>query len=115
MLLVVVDQPQISAELLQLEDQRSKEIGAAALGTGRVAVSRYVEAMAAVFANAAGQLPVDAPVIIVVNDSRSLYPEILRQSGLELEGEAKRHVNRRTGRRAGEYFESVLVCRVTRS
>jgi len=109
------EQHRYAYELLQLEDQRSKEIGAAALGTGRVAVSRYVEAMAAVFANAAGQLPVDAPVIIVVNDSRSLYPEILRQSGLELEGEAKRHVNRRTGRRAGEYFESVLVCRVTRS
>ncbi len=31
--------------------------------------------------------------------------------GLRLEDRLERHVNRRTGRRAGEYFESVLVCR----
>ncbi len=109
------EQHRYAYELLQLEDQRSKEIGAAAFGTGRAALSRYVEAMATVFANAARQLPMDAPVIIVVNDSRNLYPDILRHSGLRLEAESKRHVNRRTGRRAGEYFESVLVCRVTRS
>jgi energy-converting hydrogenase Eha subunit B len=49
-------------------------------------------------------------VIIVVNDSKALYPEILERSGLRLEERLTRHVNRRTGRRAGEFFEDVLVC-----
>ncbi len=52
-----------------------------------------------------------APVVIIVNDSRDLYPAILEDAGLVLENRLKRHVNRRTGRRAGEFFEDVLVCR----
>jgi hypothetical protein len=48
-------------------------------------------------------------VIIVVNDRRDLYPEILERSSLRLVDRLERHVNRRTGRRAGEYYESVLV------
>lgn len=52
-----------------------------------------------------------APVCIVVNDRRDLYPEILDRAGLLLEERLERHVNRRTGRRAGEYFESILVAR----
>jgi hypothetical protein len=55
-----------------------------------------------------------APVAIVVNDRRDLYPEILERAGLALEERLRRHVNRRTGRRAGEYFEDVLVARVWR-
>jgi hypothetical protein len=51
------------------------------------------------------------PVVIVVNDRRELYPEILERAGLTLERRHRRHVNRRTGRRAGEYFEDVLVAR----
>jgi hypothetical protein len=66
--------------------------------------------MVAVFANAHRQLPDNAPVVIVVNDSKNLYPEILERSGLRLEERLTRHVNRRTGRRAGEFFEDVLVC-----
>ena len=53
----------------------------------------------------------DAPVIVVVNDSHDLYPGILRRAGLELETRSTRHVNRRTGFRAGEFYEDVLVCR----
>jgi hypothetical protein len=60
----------------------------------------------------AGSLQPRGRIVIVVNDRRSLYPEILERSGLRLEQQYQRHVNRRTGRRAGEYFESVLVaCR----
>jgi hypothetical protein len=69
-----------------------------------------VEGIAAVFARTAEQLVDGAPVIVVVNDRRDLYPEILCRSGLRLTDRLERHVNRRTGRRAGEYFESVLVC-----
>ena len=49
--------------------------------------------------------------MIVVNDSHDLYPAILDGAGLRLEERITRHVNRRTGRRAGEYYEDVLVCR----
>ena len=57
------------------------------------------------------RLEPDAPVIVVVNDRRDLYPQILERSSLTMVDRLERHVNRRTGRRAGEYYESILVCR----
>jgi hypothetical protein len=64
-----------------------------------------------VLASCAEALEPRGRVIIVVNDRRSLYDEIVERSGLALEQRYQRHVNRRTGRRAGEYFEDVLVAR----
>ena len=81
------------------------------MGRSRSALGRYVTAMSEVFSNASRGLPDGSPVVIVVNDSHELYPEILRLAGLRLEERITRHVNRRTGRRAGEFFEDVLVCR----
>jgi energy-converting hydrogenase Eha subunit B len=66
--------------------------------------------MVEVFANAREHLVGVGPIVIVVNDSRDLYPDILSRSGLRLVERLTRHVNRRTGRRAGEYYEDVLVC-----
>lgn len=106
------EQHRYSYELLGLRDRREDEIGAAAQGTSSRAVGAYVADMTSVFANAGRQLSQNAPIVIVVNDSRDLYPEILAGAGLELEEKITRHVNRRTGRRAGEFFESILVCRV---
>ncbi len=62
-------------------------------------------------ANARSRLALGGRVCIVVNDRRGLYPSILDRAGLRLVERRERHVNRRTGRRAGEYYESVLVCR----
>ena len=107
------EQHRYAYELLGLVDRCEEEIGAASRGQSRQAVRAYVEAMIAVFTNARRQLPAGAPVIIVVNDSKSLYPEILERSGLLLGERLTRHVNRRTGRRAGEFFEDVLVCSTT--
>jgi hypothetical protein len=104
------EQHRYSYELLGLKDRREDEIGAASRGHSRQAVREYVSDMIAVLANAHRQLPKGAPVIVVVNDSRNLYPEILENSGLRLKEKLTRHVNRRTGRRAGEFFENVLVC-----
>ncbi len=106
------EQHRYSYELLGLRDRRGDEIGAAAEGTSSRAVAAYVADMTAVFANAAQQVRPDAPIVIVVNDSRRLYPDILAGAGLRLDDRITRHVNRRTGRRAGEFFESILVCRV---
>lgn len=104
------EQHRYAYELLGLKDRRLDELGAAEKGTSRAAIESYVDGIVAVLSNAREQLEGRGPVIIVVNDSRDLYPEILRQAGLVHEQRLTRHVNRRTGRRAGEFFEDVLVC-----
>ena len=71
-----------------------------------------MDGIAAVLANAREHLRPGAPVCVVVADRRDLFPEILDRAGLRLEERLRRHVNRRTGRRAGEFFEDVLVARV---
>jgi hypothetical protein len=104
------EQHRYAYELLGLVDRRDDEVGAASRGRSRQAVRMYVEDMVAAFDNSRRQLPRGAPVVVVVNDSNGLYPEILERSGIVLETRLTRHVNRRTGRRAGEFFEDVLVC-----
>jgi hypothetical protein len=105
------EQHRYAYELLGLDDRRVRELGAAASGTSRAAIGAYVTGIAASLVRAAEALRPRAPVLIVVNDRRDLYGEILERAGLRLEDRLRRHVNRRTGRRAGEYFEDVLVAR----
>jgi DNA modification methylase len=107
------EQHRYAYELLALDDQREREIGAAASGTSLAALEAYRNGIAAVLARAAVKLRRKAPILIVVNDRRDLYLDILARAGLELEERLRRHVNRRTGRRAGEYFEDVLVARAS--
>jgi DNA methylase len=103
------EQHRYAYELLGLDDRREREIGAAAAGTSKAALAAYSDGITAALRNAAAALRPGAPLLIVVNDRRDLYPEILACAGLRLEGRLRRHVNRRTGRRAGEFFEDVLV------
>jgi DNA modification methylase len=105
------EQHRYAYELLGLDDRRELELGAAEEGTSRAAIESYRAGIAAALANAASALRPGGPVLVVVNDRRDLYPEILDRAGLRLEARLRRHVNRRTGRRAGEYFEDVLVAR----
>ena len=100
------EQHRYAYELLGLEECRELELGK---GSSRAALRSYVEGVAAVFANVRDSLRPGAPAVIVINDRRELYPEILELAGLRLEERYRRHVNRRTGRRAGEFFEDVLV------
>ena len=102
------EQHRYAYELLSLDDRRELELGAAAAGTSRASLAAYTDGIAAALANAASACADGAPVLIVVNDRRELYPEILERAGLVSEHRLRRHVNRRTGRRAGEYFEDVL-------
>jgi hypothetical protein len=102
------EQHRYAYELLGLEDFGSLELGR---GTSRAGLAAYVEGVAAVLTNVRRSLPRSARVVIVINDRRDLYPEILERAGLRLEERYRRHVNRRTGRRAGEFFEDVLVAR----
>jgi hypothetical protein len=105
------EQHKYAYELLGLVDRRVDEIGAAQKGTSKAAVAAYVDDMVAVFANAKRHLKRRARVIIVIDDARSLYDEILGEAGLLIEERRKRHVNRRTGRRNGEFFEEIIIAR----
>jgi hypothetical protein len=105
------EQHRYAYELLGLDDLRDRELGAAAAGTSRAAVAAYVDGIVEVLDRARSALKPGAPVIVVVDDRRALYPEILERAGLVLETRLRRHVNRRTGRRAGEFYEDVLVAR----
>ncbi len=105
------EQHRYAYELLGLDDRREREIGAAAAGTSLAALEAYRAGIAAALERAVASLRPNAPVLVVVNDRRDLYPEILARAGLRLEARLRRHVNRRTGRRAGEYFEDILIAR----
>ena len=85
------------------------ELGAAVRGTSRAAVDEYVNGISAVLANVLPALRPRAPVLVVVNDRRDLYPAIFERVGLRIVERLERHVNRRTGRRSGEYYESIFV------
>jgi DNA methylase len=105
------EQHRYAYELLGLEDLRAQELGSAEQGTSAAALAAYVEGISAALAHSKRKLRARAPVVVVVNDRRDLYPEILERANLSLEERLRRHVNRRTGRRAGEFFEDVLVAR----
>jgi len=105
------EQHRYAYELLGLDDRRELEVGAAAAGTSKAAIQAYADGLVGVLLNVQEALRSRAPVAIVVNDRRELYPEILERAGLHLEERVVRHVNRRTGRRAGEYFEEILIAR----
>jgi DNA methylase len=104
------EQHRYAYEILGLDDRRERELGRAARGTSRAAIEEYVSGISTVLRRSAEHLEGDAPVLVVVNDRRDLYSEILDRARLRLVDRLERHVNRRTGRRSGEYFESVLVC-----
>ena len=105
------EQHRYAYELLSLQERRSEELGSSADGSSRLALQAYVDGIVAAFDNIVPYLSDGAPVLIVVNDRRELYAEILSRSGLALDDRLRRHVNRRTGRRAGEFFEDILVAR----
>ena len=72
------EQHRYAYELLGLEKRSDLEIGA---GTTKGALEAYSEGIARALANAASALAPDAPVLIVVNDRRDLYPGILERAG----------------------------------
>ena len=96
-------------ELLGLRDNREAEIGAAANGSSQRARIEYQQAIADVFRNACRRLPSGGRLIVVAADRADLYEEIAQLSEVETEAVLNRHVNRRTGRRASEFYESIFI------
>jgi DNA modification methylase len=107
------DQHAYAYALLDLSPRAQEEIGSRSRGSGSRAVMDYADEMVAALASTAACLRPGAPLAIVVNDRLALYGDILERAGLQLASRTLRHVNRRTGRRAGEYFEEILVARAT--
>jgi len=98
-------------QLLGLEDRRAAEIGPAAEGSSKRAQKQYQQDIAQVFQQALKQLPSGGRLIVVAGDRANLYPTIAEMIGAEVEHILERHVNRRTGRRSGEFYESVFIWR----
>jgi hypothetical protein len=97
--------------LLGLQDKRADEIGRAGNGSGQKARLAYQADIAGVLGRAMSAIPAGARLIVVAGDRYDLYSGIARLIGAEVEATLQRHVNRRTGRRSSEFFETVFVCR----
>ncbi len=97
--------------LLHLNDQRDREIGAAAKGASKNAKKNYTDEIIAVFANVLKALKDGGRMVVIANDTANLYEDIAQSLKIEREEIIKRHVNRRTGRRATEFFESIFIWR----
>lgn len=106
------EQHRYAYELLGLTWNADSEIGAAKRGTSQAAQTAYRQNIEQVFLNVGRRLNRDARMVVVVHDRRNLYREIARNLGFEVEIEFHRLVDRRTGRRSGEFYESVYVWRI---
>ncbi|MBL7183639.1 MAG: class I SAM-dependent methyltransferase [Anaerolineae bacterium] len=105
------EQHRYAYELLGLPTSSENEIGAAFKGNSQSAKEAYQRGIASVFAHTGEYMDSSKRMIIVVRDRDNLYDDIAAQCGFELENTIQRHVNRRTGRRANEFFEEVLIWR----
>jgi DNA modification methylase len=97
--------------LLGLDDNRDLEIGPAVNGSSQKAKALYQEDIATVFSHILTVMPIGGYLIVVANDRANLYDDIAKLVGVEIEAVIQRHVNRRTGRRASEFFESIFIWR----
>jgi len=105
------DQHAYSYHLLGLTKNSDNEIGSPRKGNGPKAKQEYKRDIAAVFKRALDAMPSGRHLIVVAQDRAELYGEISRVLGVNVDGIVKRHVNRRTGRRAGDFYESVFLWR----
>jgi len=105
------DQHAYAYHLLGLKDRRSAEIGPAVNGSSSRAKRQYQLDIAEVFRRAVEVMTKGGWLVIVIHDSANLYPEIASLCGVEVVAVLDRHVNRRTGRRSSEFYESIFIWR----
>ncbi len=103
------EQHRYAFELLGIEDLSNQEIGPASNGASKNAKQKYQELIADVFINALKYMPTGGRLVVVAGDKHNLYPEIAKACNVIEESVIKRHVNRRTGRRSGEFYETVFI------
>jgi len=89
------------------------EIGPARKGRSRVAQEQYREDIHKALFHAIEPMPSGSHIVIVINDKHGIYPAIADSLPVEQVAVLNRHVNRRTGRRAGAFYEQILIWRKT--
>lgn len=105
------DQHAYAYHLLGLQDLSQHEIGAARQGASERAKQQYVQDIVQVFRNALSVMPSGGWLIVIANDKHGLYPQIAQALQVEPYAEIVRHVNRRTGRRSTEFYETAFIWR----
>ncbi|MHB8831374.1 MAG: DNA methyltransferase [Patescibacteria group bacterium] len=101
------DQHKYAYELLGLKNNETQEIGPAKQGQSQQAKGDYIKGINDVMLHSRDYMTPRGLALIVVNDKYDLYkPEIV---GFKEIGRVERHVNRRTGRREGAFYESILI------
>ena len=105
------EQHAYSYHLLGMPENSCNEIGSFRKGRSPKAKEDYKRDIATVFRRVLDAMPSGRHLIVVAHDRSDLYGGIAEILDVIVEGVITRHVNRRTGRRAGEFFESVFIWR----
>ncbi len=106
-------QHEYAYELLDIEWKEESEIGPAFKGSSKKAQREYIAGIGEVLHNIKSSLVDDGVMAIVVSDKHKLYSRLASEIGFIEEKSLERHVNRRTGRRANDFYEEVLIWRKT--
>lgn len=101
------EQHKYAYELLGLENNEAREIGAAKNGQSEQARKDYIKGINEVLVHTREYMTKGGLALIVVNDKFNLYKA--EDVGFKSVGRVDRHVNRRTGRREGAFYESILI------
>lgn len=105
------DQHKYAYELLGLKNNETREIGPAKNGQSQQAKNDYIRGINDVMLHTRDYMAKNALALIVVNDKYKLYNPV--DIGFKEIGRVERHVNRRTGRREGAFYESILIWQKT--
>lgn len=101
------DQHKYAYELLGLQNNETREIGPAKNGQSGQARKDYIRGINDVLSHTRDFMVKKGLALIVVNDKYNLYKA--EDVGFKSVGRVDRHVNRRTGRREGAFYESILI------
>lgn len=101
------DQHKYAYELLGLKNNEAREIGPAKNGQSQQAKQNYIKGINDVLLHTRDYMTLKGLALIVVNDKYGLYKA--EDTGFKEIDRVERHVNRRTGRREGAFYESILI------
>jgi DNA modification methylase len=101
------EQHKYAYELLGLRNNEAREIGGAQQGQSDQAKKNYINGINDVLLHTRDFMKNNSLAIIIINDKYKLYDPA--KIGFKEIGRLERHVNRRTGRRSGAFYESILI------
>lgn len=105
------EQHRYSFELFDLPMNKEREIGSPIFKSSKKSVELYKTKMLEVYENIKKQIEKGGIVVTVVNDKHNLYDP--KDFGFKELYRIERNVNRRTGRRNSDFYESLLIWKHT--